>query len=108
MSERTENVSRHKLNVRKDENKEEMVQQVITFALMILFTLIAFSMVILDISSYFIKPTLLLLAGVQVAFQLFYFMHMKNKGHFMPTIIMFGGMTIALATIIAFTTIIWW
>ncbi|GGF11995.1 cytochrome c oxidase subunit 4B [Halobacillus andaensis] len=92
----------------KKQHKEEMKQQVISFALMILFTFIAFGMVILDIGSIFLIPTLLLLAVVQVLFQLYYFMHMKNKGHDMVAVMMYGGLGVAILTIITFTTIIWW
>ncbi|MCP3026241.1 cytochrome c oxidase subunit IVB [Halobacillus sp. A5] len=92
----------------KKQHKEEMKQQVISFALMILFTLIAFGMVLLEIGSVFLVPTLLLLAVIQVLFQLYYFMHMKNKGHDMVAVMMYGGLSVAILTIITFTTIIWW
>ncbi|MFC7321439.1 cytochrome c oxidase subunit IVB [Halobacillus campisalis] len=97
-----------KVEFERKQHKEEMKQQVISFALMILFTFIAFGMVLLDIGSVFLVPTLLLLAVVQVLFQLYYFMHMKNKGHDMVAVMMYGGLAVAILTIIAFTTIIWW
>lgn len=108
MEERANTTSKHKIDVHKKEHKEEMIHQVISFVLMILFTFIAFGMVVLEISSYFVKPILILLAIVQVVFQLYYFMHMKNKGHFMPAMMMYGGLTVAFMTILTFTTIIWW
>ncbi|WP_347860686.1 cytochrome c oxidase subunit IVB [Salimicrobium sp. PL1-032A] len=108
MTERTESTSRYKIDIRKKEYKEEMVHQVTSFTLMILFTFIAFGMVVMEISSYFVKPVLLLLAVIQVVFQLYYFMHMKNKGHAMPAMMMFGGIVIAIVTILTFTSIIWW
>ncbi|WP_101843769.1 cytochrome c oxidase subunit IVB [Halobacillus sp. Marseille-P3879] len=92
----------------KKQHKEEMKQQVISFVLMILFTFIAFGMVLFEIGSVFLIPTLLLLAVVQVLFQLYYFMHMKNKGHDMVAVMIFGGLGVAILTIITFTTIIWW
>ncbi|ELK45015.1 cytochrome c oxidase subunit IVB [Halobacillus sp. ACCC02827] len=98
----------HKAEYEKKQHKEEMKQQVITFVLMIFFTLIAFGMVIMEVSSYFIIPILIVLAVVQVAFQLYYFMHMKNKGHDMPALMMYGGAAVALLTIITFTSIVWW
>lgn len=108
MNNNTSSKTGHQLEFEKKRNKEEMKQQVISFALMILFTLAAFGMVILEVNSYFVIPILLLLAFVQVAFQLYYFMHMKNKGHDMPAVMMYGGAAVAMLTIITFTTIIWW
>ncbi|UOQ43163.1 cytochrome c oxidase subunit IVB [Halobacillus salinarum] len=92
----------------RTQHKQEMIQHVISFVLMILFTLVAFGMVVFDVNSYFIIPTLLLLAVVQVIFQLYYFMHLKNKGHDMPAMMIFGGVAVGALTIITFTSIIWW
>lgn len=33
-----------------------------------------------DVGNWFAVPFILLLAGIQVAFQLYYFMHMNQKG----------------------------
>lgn len=97
------------IEYRRKRNAEEMRHQVITFALMILFTITAFIAVGYDeFSSWFTIPFIFLLALVQVAFQLYYFMHMSNKGHEAPTIFMYVGMLIAFVTILAFMTIIWW
>lgn len=98
----------HQAEYERKQHKEEMKQQVISFVMMILFTFVAFGMVIAGVDSFFVIPVLLLLAIVQVAFQLYYFMHMKNKGHDMPALMMYGGAAVALLTIITFTTIIWW
>ncbi|WP_079529723.1 cytochrome c oxidase subunit IVB [Halobacillus hunanensis] len=96
------------MDFEKRQHKEEMKQQVISFVMMILFTIVAFSMVLLEVNSYFLIPTLIILAVVQVLFQLYYFMHMKNKGHDMVAMMMYGGISVAILTIITFTTIIWW
>ncbi|MBN8234317.1 cytochrome c oxidase subunit IVB [Halobacillus kuroshimensis] len=108
MADQTQSKPMHKVEYEKQQHKEEMKHQVLTFALMILFTLIAFGMVVMEVNSYFIIPTLIILAIVQVAFQLYYFMHMKNKGHDMVALMMYGGAAVALLTIITFTSIIWW
>lgn len=92
----------------KAEHKQEMQHQVISFVMMIIFTIAAFALVVSDISKYFTVPTILLLAVVQVVFQLYYFMHMKNKGHEMPAVMIYGGIGVAFLTILTFTTIIWW
>jgi cytochrome c oxidase subunit 4 len=98
----------HQAQYERKQHREEMKQQVISFVLMILFTLVAFAMVIFEVNSYFIIPTLIILAVVQVAFQLYYFMHMKNKGHDMPALMIYGGAAVAFLTIGTFTSIIWW
>lgn len=68
---------------RKRKSAEEMRHQVITFALMIFLTLVAFVAVAYPktFSPIFSVPFILLLAVVQVIFQLYYFMHMSHKGH---------------------------
>ena len=59
-----------------------MKHQVISFALMIFLTLNCFCAVAYDgFQHWFTIPFILLLAVVQVVFQLYYFMHMSHKGH---------------------------
>ena len=53
-------------------------------------------------------PFILLLAVIQVAYQLYYFMHMSHSGHEIPTVFMYSGIFIAFLTVLAFVTIIWW
>lgn len=105
----TENTSTNKINsFQKEKNREEMRKQIITFALMIIFTMIAFFAVMMGISSTFLIPLLLVLAVVQVGFQFYYFMHMKDKGHEMPAALMFGGVWVVFLIIVTFVTITWW
>ncbi|WP_138415067.1 cytochrome c oxidase subunit IVB [Aquibacillus sediminis] len=96
------------LDYQKKKNKEEMKQQVITFALMIVFTIIAFAMVLSDLDKLFVVPILFLLAVVQVIFQLYYFMHMSHKGHEMPAFMMYGGIFAAFLTLLGLTVLVWW
>lgn len=96
------------LDFRRKQNAEEMRHQVISFGLMILFTIIAFVAVGAGFSAWFTVPFILVLAAVQVAFQLFYFMHMNHKGHEAPMLFMFSGVFFAIVMIIAYLTIIWW
>ncbi|RID87664.1 cytochrome c oxidase subunit IVB [Peribacillus asahii] len=96
------------LKYRRKKNAEEMKHQVITFAMMIFFTLIAFAAVGFDFSKWFIKPVILLLAVVQVIFQLYYFMHMKHKGHNTIALFLFSGLAVGLLTVLTFLTIVWW
>ena len=68
---------------RKRKSAEEMKHQVVTFSLMIFLTLVAFAAVAYPktFSPIFSVPFILLLAVIQVIFQLYYFMHMSHKGH---------------------------
>ena len=95
------------LKYRRQKNAEEMKHQVITFVLMILFTIIAFIAVWLDFSEWFIKPILILLAVVQVIFQLYYFMHMQHKGHGIVALFLYSGLVVGMLTVLAFLTIVW-
>jgi cytochrome c oxidase subunit IV len=92
---------------RRKKNAEEMRMQVITFTMMIFFTVIAFAAVGAGFSKWFVVPFVLLLAVVQVIFQLYYFMHMSHKGHEAPQLFMYSGIVVAFVTVLAFLTIIW-
>lgn len=92
---------------RRKKNAEEMRMQVITFTMMIFFTVIAFAAVGAGFSKWFVVPFVLLLAVVQVIFQLYYFMHMSHRGHEAPQLFMYSGIVVAFVTILAFLTIIW-
>jgi cytochrome c oxidase subunit IV len=97
------------IEYRRRKSSEEMRQQVVSFSLMIFLTLIAFAAVaIKGFSAWFIVPFILLLAVVQVVFQLYYFMHMSHKGHEAPSLFLYSGLLVGLVTVLAFTTIIWW
>ncbi|MGX6442078.1 cytochrome c oxidase subunit IVB [Neobacillus sp. K501] len=97
------------IEYRRKKNAEEMRHQVITFTLMIFLTLIAFAAVaVKGFTSWFTVPFIFLLAVVQVVFQLYYFMHMKHKGHEAPSLFLYSGLLVGLVTILAFVTIIWW
>ncbi|MFD1360220.1 cytochrome c oxidase subunit IVB [Lentibacillus salinarum] len=93
----------------KQKNKEEMQKQVISFVLMIVLTIIAFVVVATGVmDSMFAKFLILSLALVQVGFQLYYFMHMKDKDHDMPAAMMYGGIWAAILTLAALGVITWW
>src|SRR5699024_138047 len=80
-------------------SKDEMNQYVISFALMIVFTLASFGLVASGkFSSMFVIPVILIMALVQVAFQFYYFMHMKDKDHEMPSTLIYGGVWCAALT----------
>jgi len=94
---------------RRQKHKEEMKKQLISFALMIVFTLLAFTIVATNsLEKMFAIPLLLIMALVQVAFQFYFFMHLKEKGHEMPAVLMYGGVWAALLTLAALGVITWW
>ncbi|WP_099353569.1 cytochrome c oxidase subunit IVB [Fredinandcohnia onubensis] len=97
------------LAYRRRKSAEEMKHHVISFALMIFLTIIAFIAVGYgEFSPWFVVPFILLLAVIQVILQLYYFMHMNHKGHEAPKMFMFSGILIAAITVLCFSTIIWW
>lgn len=95
------------LKYRRIKNVEEMKHQVVTFILMIIFTFFSFIAVWQDFSQWFVKPIIILLAVVQVIFQLYYFMHMQHKGHGLPALFLYSGLAVGLLTVLAFLTIVW-
>lgn len=106
----TENTNTEKVDLfEKQKNKEEMKRQVVSFALMIFLTLIAFGIVAFgEVPKLYAIPILAVMALVQVAFQFYYFMHLKDKGHEMPTVLMYGGVWGALLTLAGLGLISWW
>jgi cytochrome c oxidase subunit IV len=93
----------------KQRNKEEMKRQLIAFILMIGFTIVAFAIVATgSMQKMFAVPLLLIMAVVQVGFQFYYFMHMKDKGHEFPALMIYSGVWAAILTIAALVAIVWW
>lgn len=94
--------------------KKGMRSQVTMFSLMIFLTLLSFSVVlastagVMDFSKYYAIPVILLFAAIQVGLQLFYFMHMNEKGHGIPQMFMFVGALLGFVFILSFVTIVWW
>ncbi|MCM2533529.1 cytochrome c oxidase subunit IVB [Neobacillus pocheonensis] len=97
------------IEYRRKKSAEEMRYQIVSFSMMIFLTLVAFAAVgIKGFTAWFTIPFILLLAVVQVIFQLYYFMHMSHKGHEAPSLFLFSGLLVGLITVLTFTTIIWW
>ena len=94
---------------RKRQNAKDMKHQVISFVLMIALTLVSFIAVEYNeqFNPVFTVPVILVLAIVQVIFQLYYFMHMSHKGHEMPAFFLYGGLTVGIITILTYMTIVW-
>lgn len=93
---------------RRKKSAEEMRHQTITFSLMLFLTIVSFIAVgYEEFSGWFIVPFILVLAIIQVVFQLYYFMHMKHKGHEAPALFLYSGVLIGFITILTFMTIVW-
>ncbi|MFS0574380.1 cytochrome C oxidase subunit IV family protein [Sporosarcina sp. 179-K 3D1 HS] len=98
----------------KRRGKQAMRAQVMMFSLMIFLTLLSFSMVVMfesgvaGFSKFFIIPVIMLFAAVQVGLQLYYFMHMSEKGHGIPQMFMFTGALLGFLIPLTFVTIVWW
>lgn len=94
---------------RKQKSKEEMQRQLISFGLMIVLTLFAFVIVATDtLNKGFIVPIIFIMALIQAAFQFYYFMHLKDKGHAMPATLIYGGVWCAFLTLAGIVVISWW
>lgn len=94
---------------KRQQNKQEMQKQLISFGMMIVFTLVSFAMVATtDLGPIYIVPILFVMAIVQAGFQFYYFMHLKDKGHGMPATLIFGGVWCAFLTLAGLMVISWW
>ncbi|MFC4617222.1 cytochrome C oxidase subunit IV family protein [Camelliibacillus cellulosilyticus] len=98
-----------KEHIKKEKRKRDMQYYLITFVSMLIFTCIAFLAVYLQkhISHYLIAIIIVTMAIVQVAFQLYYFMHMKDKDHGFPALFLYGGALVAFLTVLTFLSIVW-
>lgn len=106
--------SASELEVGQMRARKSMRAQVTMFSLMIFLTMISFSIVlafnadIVGFSKFYIIPVIMLFAAIQVALQLYYFMHMNEKGHGVPQMFMFVGGLFAFVFVLSFVTIVWW
>lgn len=81
----------------------------LTFALSIALTAIAFIAVgMQSLNRDAVVGLILVLALVQSLFQLYVWMHMDQKGHRYPAIGIYGGLFVAIITVMAFVYIMWW
>ncbi|MCS1352758.1 cytochrome C oxidase subunit IV family protein [Mechercharimyces sp. CAU 1602] len=75
----------------------EEKKQILSFAIMILLTVVAFAIVMLEIvPAALIIPIILFLAVIQVFLQLFTFMHLNQKGSAAAIIFISTGMFVAI------------
>ncbi|MDT8859160.1 cytochrome C oxidase subunit IV family protein [Alkalihalobacillus sp. MEB130] len=86
----------------KRQTSKEIRKQIIVFALMIFLTIMSFLAVGADIiPRSFAIPFILLLALVQLALQLIFFMHLKDKDHGWAIAFMISGIFVTVPTIAA-------
>lgn len=94
--------------IQKRERKREMKYYLVSFALMIIFTVLSFATVAMDnIPKHFTSGFIVILAIGQVIFQLYYFMHMKDEDHGFPSLFIYGGAMVVFITILTFVSIVW-
>lgn len=91
----------------KRQTSKEIRKQIVVFALMIFLTIIAFLAVSADIvPRTFAVPFILILAVIQLALQLIFFMHLKDKDHGWATAFMISGIFVTIPTITALMLLI--
>lgn len=104
----SERLSADDLRYRRRKNAREMRFQVISFLLMITLTIIAFASIAFEkISMTQVLPFILLLAVIQVVFQLYYLMHLKEKSYKLAQFFLFSGVFFLLLIVVGFLTLIW-
>ncbi|WP_152396413.1 cytochrome C oxidase subunit IV family protein [Paenibacillus guangzhouensis] len=84
-------------------------KHIVAFIFSIVLTLIAFAAVMAgEVNKTFTYIIIMVMAVLQVVVQLAYWMHMKDRGHLMPIIFLFGGALIAFTAIIMAVYWVWW
>lgn len=90
------------------EYKSEMKLQLISFAMMIILTIVAFVAVASDVLTPAFKAIfVLIMAGIQFVFQIYVFMHLGQKNHEFPTLAIWTGFVVALLCIAGLAALIW-
>ncbi|MDF2945841.1 MAG: Cytochrome c oxidase, subunit [Bacillales bacterium] len=101
MNDKKNTLNKQKLN-------KELKIQLLVFIVTLLLTVLAFVAVASEkFAPTFIAPFIVTLAVVQVIFQLYYFMHLKDKGNKEISIFLYGGLLIGVLTVIACLFIVW-
>lgn len=81
----------------------------LVFALSLVLTFLAFVAVANpNLSPVFVKSLLVMMAIVQVLFQLYYWMHMKDRGHAVAKIFMAMGVVVVFTLVITAVFWVWW
>lgn len=86
---------------------ESARKHLVTFILSIVLTALAF-IAVMTTDKAFAVPFMIALAIVQVLFQLFYWMHLSQKGHRGPIIGIASGAVVTLTAIVTAIYWMWW
>ncbi|WP_202077272.1 cytochrome C oxidase subunit IV family protein [Caldalkalibacillus salinus] len=91
-------------------HKRERIALIWAFILSLLLTVISFIAVGTNIVEEQITLFLfiVMLAMLQAIIQLFYFMHLKDKGHRMPNLFIFSSIFVAIVAIYGINEWLWW
>lgn len=94
----------------KSHHRREMTHHLWTFIISMAFTAFAFMAVWLEIveNTTLLGMFILLLAVIQVFFQLYIWMHLNQKGHDMPNAFILYGIFVAIITVAGLMLLIWW
>jgi len=90
----------------KSHKHDGVSPHLLSYIVSILLTILAFAAVIIGVlDTVFVMFFIVALAIVQAAFQMIYWMHMKDKGHLMPIVFILGGVIIIVPVMI--TALFW-
>ncbi|WP_257350588.1 cytochrome C oxidase subunit IV family protein [Pseudalkalibacillus decolorationis] len=107
-NEHTNSVHRHSSLQKKIKLKQERRQHNVSFVMMILLTILSFASIMSDaISDTVAILFIIVLACVQVFFQLYIWMHLGHKGHEFPMWGIASGLFIAALTVGTLIGLIW-
>ncbi|MBP1992441.1 cytochrome C oxidase subunit IV family protein [Paenibacillus eucommiae] len=80
-----------------------------SYIISILLTMLAFAVVLYGgLDRSFIMVFIVSLGFVQATIQLLFWMHAKERGHFLPLLFMVGGLIVAITGVIAALYLTWW
>ncbi len=82
-------------------------KHLVSFVLSVVLTVLAFVAVAVE-KAAFVVPYILFLAIVQAVFQLFYWMHLSERGHRFPIIGIAAGAFVALTAVVTAIYWLWW
>jgi cytochrome c oxidase subunit IV len=93
----------------KRHKHESPVNHYLSYIISILLTMLAFAVVLYGgLDRSFILIFIVSLAIIQALIQLFFWMHAKERGHFMPLLFLAGGAFVALTGVLAAVYWMWW
>jgi cytochrome c oxidase subunit 4 len=94
-------VRRHKV--------EGPLNHYLSYIISILLTMLSFAVVIYGgLDRSFLIAFLVGLATVQAIFQVYVWMHGKERGHFLPLVFLFFGAFVAVSSVIMAVYWVWW